>query len=178
MRVLRRPPAEGGFATGDPLPGIWLGQEGCPGTDGKVGRQGGGLIRIERRRVYPGLRRLVGGRQDGKRRRRRGFGDGARDHLLVVIHVEVRVGIERLTVPRLASDWISLAEAADIFASANVPISRSTLARWATTGKLQSIRPGRRIYVRRAQIRGLLQPRRRSVHAVELQPGLFEEWTG
>jgi hypothetical protein len=81
-------------------------------------------------------------------------------------------------VPRVASDWISLADAVEIFASANVPISRSTLARWATTGKLQSIRPGRRIYVRRAQVRQMLQPRRRGVPAEQLQPGLFEEWNG
>jgi excisionase family DNA binding protein len=81
-------------------------------------------------------------------------------------------------VPRVASDWISLADAAEIFAAANVPISRSTLARWARTGKLQSIRPGRRIYVRRAQVRQLLQPRRRGVPAEQLQPGLFEDWSG
>lgn len=80
-------------------------------------------------------------------------------------------------MPRLASDWISLAEAAEIFASANVPISRSTLARWAASGKLQSIRPGRLIYVRRAQVRHLLQPLRRGVRAEDVQPGLFEEWT-
>jgi excisionase family DNA binding protein len=81
-------------------------------------------------------------------------------------------------MPRVASDWISLAEAAEIFAAANVPISRSTLARWATTGKLQSIRPGRRIYVRRAQVRHMLQPRRRGIPAEQLQPGLFEDWSG
>ena len=80
-------------------------------------------------------------------------------------------------MPRLASDWISLAEAAEIFAAANVPISRSTLARWARSGKLQSIRPGRLIYVRRAQVRHLLQPSRRGVRAEDVQPGLFEEWT-
>lgn len=80
-------------------------------------------------------------------------------------------------MPRLASDWISLAEAAEIFAAANVPISRSTLARWAASGKLQSIRPGRLIYVRRAQVRHLLQPHRRGVRAEDVQPGLFEEWT-
>jgi excisionase family DNA binding protein len=79
-------------------------------------------------------------------------------------------------MPRLASDWITLAEAAQIFASANVPISRSTLARWARVGKLQSIRPGRRIYVRRAQVRSLLTPRRRSVPASAVQSALFEDW--
>ncbi len=80
-----------------------------------------------------------------------------------------------VTVPRLASDWISLAEAVDLFASANIPISRSTLARWASKGKLQSIRPGRRIYVRRAQVRQMLQPRRHGVPVDEIQPGLFED---
>jgi excisionase family DNA binding protein len=79
-------------------------------------------------------------------------------------------------MPRPASDWISLAEAARIFAEANVPISRSTLARWAHSGKLQSIQPGRNIYVRRAQVRAMLRPkRRRGVKAADVQPGLFEE---
>jgi excisionase family DNA binding protein len=79
-------------------------------------------------------------------------------------------------MPRVASDWISLSQAAQIFADANVPISRSTLARWAHTGKLQSIQPGRNIYVRRAQVRAMLQPkRRRGVNADEMQPGLFED---
>ncbi len=79
-------------------------------------------------------------------------------------------------MPRVASDWISLSEAARIFADANVPISRSTLARWAHTGKLQSIQPGRNIYVRRAQVRAMLRPKnRRGVRASQLQPGLFED---
>jgi excisionase family DNA binding protein len=80
-------------------------------------------------------------------------------------------------MPRLASDWISLAEAAEIFAAANVPVSRSTLARWAKSGKLQSIRPGRLIYVRRAQVRSMLRPARRGVPAESAQAGLFEGWT-
>jgi excisionase family DNA binding protein len=78
-------------------------------------------------------------------------------------------------MPRPASDWISLSEAARIFADANVPISRSTLARWAHSGKLQSIQPGRNIYVRRAQVRALLRPRRKGMSVADLQPGLFEE---
>jgi excisionase family DNA binding protein len=80
-------------------------------------------------------------------------------------------------MPRLASDWISLAEAAEIFAAANVPVSRSTLARWTRSGKLQSIRPGRLIYVRRAQIRSMLRPARRILPADSLQAGLFEDWS-
>ena len=75
---------------------------------------------------------------------------------------------------RPASDWITLREAAEILAAANVHVSESTLSRWVKAGKLQSIRPGRRIYVRRAQIRSLLQPRRRGVPADQLQPSLFD----
>lgn len=78
-------------------------------------------------------------------------------------------------MPRPKADWISLTEAVHIFAAANVPISRSTLARWAHTGKLQSIQPGRHIYVRRAQVRALLRPRRGGMPARQLQPGLFED---
>lgn len=79
-------------------------------------------------------------------------------------------------MPRVASDWISLSEAAGIFAEANVPVTSSTLARWARAGKLQSIQPGRRIYVRRAQVRAMLRPRkRRGVKAEQLQPSLFED---
>ena len=79
-------------------------------------------------------------------------------------------------VARPATDWITLSETAEIFASANISISPSTLARWARAGKLQSIRPGRRIFVRRAQVRALLQPKRRAVPAGSVQSALFEEW--
>jgi excisionase family DNA binding protein len=78
-------------------------------------------------------------------------------------------------VPRVISDWISLTEAARILADANVPISRSTLARWAHTGRLQAIQPGRHIYVRRAQVRAMLRPMRRGISADQLQPRLFED---
>jgi excisionase family DNA binding protein len=78
-------------------------------------------------------------------------------------------------MPRAASDWISLTEAARIFAEANVPISRSTLARWAHSGKLQSIQPGRQIFVRRAQVRSMLRPRQRGLRAAQLQAGFFED---
>jgi excisionase family DNA binding protein len=78
-------------------------------------------------------------------------------------------------MPRATSDWIDLGEAARIFAEANVPVSRSTLARWAHSGKLQAIQPGRQIYVRRAQVRAMLRPRKRGVPAHQLQPGLFED---
>ena len=79
-------------------------------------------------------------------------------------------------MPRVPSDWITLSEATAIFSDAGVKVSRSTLARWAKSGKLQSIQPGRTIYVRRAQIRSMLRPsRRKGVKATDVQPGLFED---
>lgn len=82
-------------------------------------------------------------------------------------------------MPRVPSDWITLTEATRIFNDAGVKISRSTLARWARNGKLQSIQPGRTIYVRRAQVRSMLRPRKhRGVAAAELQPALFEDLDG
>lgn len=79
-------------------------------------------------------------------------------------------------MPRPPSDWITLADAAELFAAAGVQITTSTLARWAHEGKLQSIRPGRLIYVRRAQVRSMLTPRKRGVPADSIQSGLFEDW--
>ena len=81
-------------------------------------------------------------------------------------------------MPRVASDWISLKEAAEVFAAANVPISRSTIGRWARTGRLQSIRPGRQVYVRRAEVRAMLRPARRKVPATQVQPVLFGDIEG
>ncbi len=79
-------------------------------------------------------------------------------------------------MPRVPSDWITLTEAERVFADAGVSISRSTLARWAKSGKLQSIQPGRTIYVRRAQVRSMLRPtKRKGVKATEVQPALFED---
>jgi excisionase family DNA binding protein len=82
-------------------------------------------------------------------------------------------------MPRVPSDWITLSEAARIFNDAGVSVSPATLRRWAHEGKLQSIRPGRMIYVRRAQVRSLLRPKkRRGVNAEDVQPGLFEDLEG
>jgi predicted site-specific integrase-resolvase len=75
---------------------------------------------------------------------------------------------------RTASDWITLAEAAEILGAANVHVRPETLGRWARTGRLQTLKIGGRRYVRRAEVRALLRPRRR-VAAEALQPGLFEE---
>lgn len=75
---------------------------------------------------------------------------------------------------RTAADWITLAEAADILGAANIHVRPETLGRWARTGRLQTLKIGGRRYVRRAEVRGLLRPRRR-VAAEALQPGFFEE---
>jgi len=76
-----------------------------------------------------------------------------------------------------ASDWISLGEAAEILAAANVRFRPSTIGSWARVGKLQSIKLGGRRFVRRGEIRALVTPSRR-VRADALQPGLFEDLGG
>ena len=76
-----------------------------------------------------------------------------------------------------ASDWISLAEAAAILEAANVRFKPSTIGAWARAGRLQSIKLGGRRFVRRGEIRALVNPRRR-VSATALQPALFEDWSG
>ena len=73
-----------------------------------------------------------------------------------------------------ASDWITLAEAHEILAAANVHFQSSTIGAWARNGKLQSIKLGGRRFVRRGEVRGLIAAPRR-VHAEDIQPGLFED---
>ncbi len=80
-------------------------------------------------------------------------------------------------MPRVASDWISLAEASTLLAASNVRFAPETIGRWARSGRLQSIKVGNRRYVRKAEVRGLLRPGRR-VAVADLQPGLFEELPG
>ena len=76
-----------------------------------------------------------------------------------------------------ASDWITLTEAAEILAAANVHFTTSTIGGWARDGKLQSIKLGGRRFVRRAEIRALIAaPRRVNVEVV--QPTLFEDRRG
>jgi len=75
---------------------------------------------------------------------------------------------------RAASDWVTLAEAVEILGAANVRLRPETLGRWAREGRLQTLKIGGRRYVRRAEIRALLRPRRR-VASEALQPGFFEE---
>lgn len=76
-----------------------------------------------------------------------------------------------------ATDWITLAEAAGILDAANVHFKPATIGAWARSGKLQSIKLGGRRYVKRGQVRALIAAPR-TVRADQLQPGLFEDWTG
>jgi len=80
-------------------------------------------------------------------------------------------------VPASASDWISLAEAAEILEAANIRFKPSTIGAWARSGRLQSIKLGGRRFVRRGEVRALLTPPRR-VRADDLQASLFEEIRG
>ncbi len=73
-----------------------------------------------------------------------------------------------------AADWISLAEARDLLAAANVHFTTGTIAGWARRGRLQSIKLGGRRFVRRGEVRALIAPPRR-VRADAVQPGLFED---
>ena len=73
-----------------------------------------------------------------------------------------------------AADWISLAEAAEILAAANVRFRPATIGGWAREGRLQSIKLGGRRFVRRGEVKALVTGPRR-VPASDLQPGLFAE---
>ncbi len=77
-------------------------------------------------------------------------------------------------MPPAATDWISLGEAMEILAAANIHFKPSTIGAWARAGKVQSIKLGGRRFVRRGEIRALISPPRR-VKASDLQPGLFED---
>ena len=72
------------------------------------------------------------------------------------------------------ADWISLAEASQVLAAANVHFRPATIGGWARTGRLQSIKLGGRRYVRRGEVRALIATPRR-VRAADVQPGLFED---
>jgi len=76
-----------------------------------------------------------------------------------------------------AADWITLAEAAEILAAANVHFAPATIGGWARAGRLQSIKLGGRRFVRRGEVRALLAAPRR-VKVDEVQPRLFEDWRG
>jgi hypothetical protein len=73
-----------------------------------------------------------------------------------------------------AADWITLGEASEILAAANVRFTPSTIGGWARSGRLSSIKLGGRRYVRRGEVKALVAAPRR-VHAEDIQPGLFED---
>jgi membrane protein len=54
------------------------------------------------------------------------------------------------------TDWITLAEAAEILAAANIHFTAATIGGWARRGRLQSIKLGGRRFVRRAELRALV----------------------
>lgn len=75
------------------------------------------------------------------------------------------------------TDWITLGEAAEILAAANIRFTPATVGGWARSGRLQSIKLGGRRFVRRAEVRALVAAPRR-VRAQDLQPMLFDELGG
>jgi hypothetical protein len=75
------------------------------------------------------------------------------------------------------TDWITLAEAAEILAAANIRFTPATIGGWARVGRLQSIKLGGRRFVRRGEVRALVASPRR-VRASDLQPVLFEDLGG
>ncbi len=75
------------------------------------------------------------------------------------------------------TDWITLTEAAEILAAANIRFTPATVGGWARSGRLQSIKLGGRRFVRRAEVRALVAAPRR-VRAQDLQPMLFDELGG
>jgi len=75
------------------------------------------------------------------------------------------------------TDWITLGEAAEILAAANVHFTTSTIGGWARAGRLQSIKLGGRRFVRRGEVRALIAAPRR-VRIEDVQPALFDDLGG
>jgi hypothetical protein len=73
------------------------------------------------------------------------------------------------------TDWITLNEATEVLAAANVHFTAGTIGGWARAGRLQSIKLGGRRFVRRAEVRALVAAPRR-VRAEDIQPVLFEDF--
>jgi hypothetical protein len=73
------------------------------------------------------------------------------------------------------TDWITLNEAVEILAAANVHFTPGTIGGWARAGRLQSIKLGGRRFVRRGEVRALVAAPRR-VRAEDIQPVLFEDF--
>jgi len=75
------------------------------------------------------------------------------------------------------TDWITLGEAAQILAAANIHFAPATIGGWARSGRLQSIKLGGRRFVRRGEVRALVASPRR-VRAEDVQPVLFDDLGG
>jgi hypothetical protein len=75
------------------------------------------------------------------------------------------------------TDWITLGEAAEILAAANIRFTPATIGSWARGGRLQSIKLGGRRFVRRGEVRALVASPRR-VRAEDVQPVLFDDLGG
>lgn len=75
------------------------------------------------------------------------------------------------------TDWITLGEAAEILAAANIHFTAATIGGWARGGRLQSIKLGGRRFVRRGEVKALIAAPRR-VRAEDLQPVLFDDMGG
>ena len=75
------------------------------------------------------------------------------------------------------NDWITLSEAVEILAAANVHFTSSTIGGWARSGRLQSIKLGGRRFVRRGEVRALVAAPRR-VRADDLQSVMFDDLGG
>ena len=76
-----------------------------------------------------------------------------------------------------ATDWITLSEAAEILAAANIHFAPATIGGWARSGRLQSIKLGGRRFVRRGEVKALVAAPRRG-RAADLQPVLFDDLGG
>lgn len=149
---------QGDQRPGDPLQGVWLGEEGAPG-DGVVG-----WLEVDSR----GDLEQRFGPEDGQWIRRYtdlACRDGDRGR---------QRDRARLTGMAAAADWITLSEAAEILAAANIHFTPATIGGWARSGRLQSIKLGGRRFVRRGEVRALVAGPRR-VRAEDLQSGLFED---
>ena len=73
------------------------------------------------------------------------------------------------------TDWITLNEAVEILAAANVHFTSSTIGGWARACRLQSIKLGGRRFVRRGEVKALVAAPRR-IRAEDIQPVLFEDF--
>ena len=73
-----------------------------------------------------------------------------------------------------ATDWITLGEAAEILAAANIRFTPGTIGGWARAGRLQSIKLGGRRFVRRGeeQVGGVGEDEDRSHEHNVQQPAL------